>query len=75
MTQSTYLLDASQTKAQAFAMLQGALLALQSNNADAAEPVETAPGMFWLDTAARALKMRNPANSGWITLGALGSGA
>ncbi|MCE8420112.1 hypothetical protein LZ190_15620 [Rhodovulum sulfidophilum] len=75
MTQSTYLLDASHTKAQAFAMLQGALLALQSNNADAAEPVETAPGMFWLDTAARALKMRNPANSGWITLGALGSGA
>ncbi|MBL3611191.1 hypothetical protein [Rhodovulum sulfidophilum] len=71
MTQATYLLDTGHTKAQAFAMLQGALSAIQSGNAGATPPAETAAGMLWVDTAARALKMRNIANNGWITLGSL----
>ncbi|MBL3610992.1 hypothetical protein [Rhodovulum sulfidophilum] len=71
MTQATYLLDTGHTKAQAFAMLQGVLSAIQSGNAGATPPAETAAGMLWVDTAARALKMRNIANNGWITLGSL----
>jgi len=74
MTQATYLLDTGHTKAQAFAMLQGALSAIQSGNAGASPPAETAAGMLWLDTATRALKMRNIANNGWITLGSFASG-
>ncbi|MBK5923799.1 hypothetical protein CCR90_08400 [Rhodovulum sulfidophilum] len=74
MTQGTYLLDTGHTKAQAFAMLQGALSAIQSGNAGATPPAETAAGMLWVDTATRALKMRNIANNGWITLGSFASG-
>ncbi|NDK36971.1 hypothetical protein [Rhodovulum sulfidophilum] len=75
MTQGTYLLDNTHTKAQAFAMLQGALSAIQSGNAGAAPPAETATGMIWVDTAARALKMRNVPNNGCITLGSFASGS
>ncbi|MCW2305365.1 hypothetical protein M2324_003787 [Rhodovulum sulfidophilum] len=74
MTQATYLLDTGHTKAQAFAMLQGALSAIQSGNAGATPPAETAAGMVWVDTDAHALKMRNIANNGWITLGSFASG-
>ncbi|BAQ67807.1 UDP-glucose-4-epimerase [Rhodovulum sulfidophilum] len=31
--------------------------------------------MLWVDTATRALKMRNIANNGWITLGSFASGS
>ncbi|MBL3564365.1 hypothetical protein JMM59_04980 [Rhodovulum sulfidophilum] len=75
MTQATYLLDTGHTKAQAFAMLQGVLSAIQSGNAGATPPAETAAGMVWVDTATRALKMRNIANNGWITLGSFASGS
>ncbi|MCE8433609.1 hypothetical protein [Rhodovulum sulfidophilum] len=75
MTQATYLLDTGHTKAQAFAMLQGALSAIQSGNAGATPPAETAAGMLWVDTATRALKMRNVPNNGWITLGSFASGS
>ncbi|MBL3611389.1 hypothetical protein JMM60_22030 [Rhodovulum sulfidophilum] len=56
-------------------MLQGALSAIQSGNAGATPPAETAAGMVWVDTATRALKMRNIANNGWITLGSFASGS
>ncbi|MBL3572096.1 hypothetical protein JMJ94_21930, partial [Rhodovulum visakhapatnamense] len=74
MTQSTYLPNVTHTKAQAFAFFQGALAAAASTNAGATAPPETWPGMLWVDTAARALKMRNEANSGWIVLGSYASG-
>ncbi|MBL3572095.1 hypothetical protein JMJ94_21925, partial [Rhodovulum visakhapatnamense] len=57
MTQSTYLPNVTHTKAQAFAFFQGALAAAASTNAGATAPSETWPGMFWVDTAAKALKM------------------
>ncbi|WP_414897711.1 hypothetical protein [Rhodovulum sp. YEN HP10] len=75
MSQGSYLLDNTHTKAQAFAMLQGALSAIQSGNAGATPPAETAAGMLWVDTAERALKMRNIPNNGWITLGSFASGS
>ncbi|MBL3587776.1 hypothetical protein JMM61_20935 [Rhodovulum sulfidophilum] len=75
MTQATYLLDTGHTKAQAFAMLQGVLSAIQSGNAGATPPAEAAAGMVWVDTDARTLKMRNIANNGWITLGSFASGS
>ena len=48
--------------------LNAALAALVSLNAGPTEPAKKYPGMFWLDTSVTpdgALKMRNPANTGW----------
>ncbi len=42
-----------------------------TNNSGATAPPDTMPGMFWLDTSSGAngtLKMRNAANTGWITI-------
>ncbi|PIQ96549.1 MAG: hypothetical protein COV67_09055, partial [Nitrospinae bacterium CG11_big_fil_rev_8_21_14_0_20_56_8] len=40
----------------------------------AGEPAATAPYMFWADTSAGFLKMRNAADDGWIALWALADG-
>ncbi|RAP39558.1 hypothetical protein BYZ73_19840 [Rhodovulum viride] len=74
MTQATYIPNITHTKAQAFAFFQGMCAAAASNNAGAAAPSETWPGMLWVDTTAKALKMRNEANSAWITLGSYATG-
>ena len=45
------------------------LLALASQNSGATAPSTTYPFMLWADTTANRLKLRNAANSAWITLG------
>ena len=48
--------------------LNDAMLALFSQNSSATEPPETVAYMTWADTANGLYKIRNAANSGWITL-------
>jgi len=48
--------------------LNDALLALFSQNSSATEPPETVAYMPWADTSTGLYKIRNAANSGWITL-------
>ena len=48
--------------------LNDALLALFSQNSSATAPPETVAYMTWADTATGLYKIRNAANSGWITL-------
>lgn len=49
--------------------LNNALVALASNSSGASEPSTTYANMFWYDSSANTLKIRNEANSGWISLG------
>lgn len=53
------------------ANLNAQLAALYSNNSGNTAPVNPAPYQFWADTTANLLKMRNAANSAWITVGPL----
>ena len=53
------------------AAINAALQALVSQNTGATAPTTTYAGMFWADTTASLLKMRNKANSAWVTLGPL----
>lgn len=48
--------------------LNDALLALFSQNSSATAPPETVAYMTWADTSTGLYKIRNAANSGWITL-------
>ena len=48
--------------------LNNALAAIVSNNSSATEPTTTYAYMPWADTTAGVFKIRNGANSGWITL-------
>ena len=48
--------------------LNDAMLALFSQNSSATEPLEAVAYMPWADTANGLYKIRNAANSGWITL-------
>ena len=48
--------------------LNDALAAIVSNNSSATAPATTYAYMPWADTTAGVMKMRNGANSGWITL-------
>jgi hypothetical protein len=44
---------------------------VNSSNAGATAPPDTTPGMLWLDTSSGAngvLRMRNAANTGWVTI-------
>lgn len=50
-----------------------ALGALVTNSSGAAEPATKYAHMLWADTTANLLKMRNAANTAWVTLGTLGS--
>lgn len=47
------------------------LAAIVSQNSGATEPANTFSFMFWADTTANKLKLRNGANSAWIILGDL----
>ena len=48
--------------------LNNALSAIQTMNSNATSPGTTAAFMFWADTNASQLKIRNAANDGWIEL-------
>ena len=48
--------------------LNNALAAIVSNNSAATEPTTTYAYMWWADTTAGQLKLRNAANDGWVVL-------
>jgi hypothetical protein len=53
--------------------LNDALAAIVSQNSSATAPATTYAYMWWADTTTGLLKIRNAANSGWVTLGTLAS--
>ena len=53
--------------------LNNALLAIVSQNSGATEPSTTYAYQWWADTTTGLLKLRNAANSAWITIGTLAS--
>ena len=67
MAQHDYTI-ANQSGAAFRADLNNALAAIVSQNSGAAEPSVTYAYMPWADTTAGVLKIRNAANSGWVTL-------
>lgn len=70
MSQHDYVLD-NQAGAAFRADLNNALGAIVSQNSGATAPATTYAFMTWVDTSVtpNLLKMRNAANSGWITIG------
>ena len=67
MAQHDYAI-ANQSGAAFRTDLNNALSAIVSQNSGAAEPSTTYAYMRWADTTAGVMKMRNGANSAWITL-------
>jgi len=53
--------------------LNNALLAIVSKNSSATAPSTTYAYMWWADTTTGLLKIRNAANSAWVTVGTLAS--
>jgi Chaperone of endosialidase len=51
--------------------INGQLAAIVSNNSGATAPTTTYAYMLWADTSTNLLKLRNGANSAWITVGDL----
>jgi len=68
MAQHDYSI-ANQTAASLRTDLNNALSAIVSNNSGATEPADTFANMFWYDTSANILKIRNEADSAWVNLG------
>ena len=60
---------ANGTGAAVRSALNSALAALVSNNSGTSAPSTTYPFMLWADTTNDLLKMRNEADSAWITIG------
>jgi len=72
MAQHDYVI-ANGTGAAVRSDLNGALGAIVSNNSGATEPATTYAYQWWPDTTTGLLKIRNAANSAWITVGTLAS--
>jgi len=53
--------------------INGALAAIVSNNSGATEPATMYAYQWWADTTTGLLKIRNAANSAWVTIGTLAS--
>ncbi|MFA7333646.1 MAG: hypothetical protein WC130_05040 [Kiritimatiellia bacterium] len=53
--------------------INSALAAILSNNSGSSAPASPAANMWWLDEATSFLKIRNAANSAWITVADLSS--
>jgi len=53
--------------------LNGALAAIVSQNSNASEPATMYAYQWWADTTTGLLKIRNAANSAWVTIGTLAS--
>jgi len=51
--------------------LNNALAAVVSNNSDTTEPTTTYAYMWWADTTNGLLKIRDAANTAWVTVGTL----
>ena len=72
MSQHDYVI-ANGTGAAVRSDLNGALAATVTNNSGATEPTTTYAYMWWPDTTSGLLKIRNAANSAWVTVGTLAS--
>ena len=55
--------------------LNDAFAAIATNNSNATSPATTYAYQWWADTTTGLLKIRNAANSGWVTVGSLASTA
>lgn len=55
--------------------LNDAFAAIATNNSNATSPATTYAYQWWADTTSGLLKIRNAANSGWVTVGPLASTA
>jgi hypothetical protein len=53
--------------------INGQLAAIVTNNSGAVEPTTTYAYQWWADTTTGLLKIRNAANSAWVTVGTLAS--
>ncbi len=53
--------------------INGQLAAIVTNNSGATEPTTTYAYQWWADTTTGLLKIRNAANSAWVTVGTLAS--
>jgi hypothetical protein len=67
MAQADYII-ANGTGAAVRSDLNGQLAAIVSNNSGATEPATMYAYQWWADTTAGLLKLRNSANSAWISL-------
>ncbi len=67
MSQHDYVI-ANGTGAAVRSDLNNALAAIVSNNSGSTEPATTYAYQWWADTTANQLKLRNAANSAWITI-------
>jgi hypothetical protein len=70
MAQADFNIE-NQSGASFRADLNNQLLALGTNSSGATAPSTTFAFMWWADTANDALKIRNTANNGWVTVGTL----
>jgi hypothetical protein len=67
MAQADYVV-ANGTGAAVRSDLNGQLAAIVSNNSGATEPATMYAYQWWADTTTGLLKLRNSANSGWVTI-------
>jgi len=74
MSQHDYTIG-NQSAPNARADINNALAAIVSQNSGATEPASTYANMIWYDSSANILKMRNEADSAWITLATLDQAA
>lgn len=72
MAQHDYVI-ANGTGAAVRSDLNGALAAIVTNNSGATAPTTTYAYQWWPDTTTGLLKIRNAANSAWVTVGTLAS--
>ncbi|MGE8366991.1 phage tail protein [Cupriavidus sp.] len=71
MSQHDLVLD-NQTGALFRADLNAALKAIAENQSGSVAPTTTYAYQFWADAGAGLLRMRNAANTAWVTIGLLG---
>ena len=74
MATHDYIVD-NQNGANFRSDLNNALAAIVSNNSSATAPTTTYAFMLWADTAAGILKQRNAADSAWINILTMATGA
>ncbi len=72
MAQHDYVIS-NGTGAAVRSDLNGALGAIATNNSGATEPTPAYAYQWWPDTTTGLLKIRNAANSAWVTVGTLAS--
>ena len=72
MSQNT-LVIADGTGAEVLGYLTDAFDTVATLNSGSAAPSETYPFMWWADTTTGMLKIRNAADTGWVTVGTLAS--